>query len=240
MSHTLCRSLLLAAFFLPFAGLRAQVQSPVLDLRLKQGRFEDVVDARREIVQPQLEVHEQGKAALVNSGPIQIKAKQGDPLLHRGAQTWLMRMKLQAAATTDFFPVLGQWRAAGNQRMIAFILKGGEQPALAFHMTPDGLVTSQANAILPQPPPLGEWITVVGRFTPGKEVAIFAFDDKGSELGRAKYSRMVPSSVFSAPVNLSLASAPGSGMQVSSVKIWDQALSDEQVVMQARATITAR
>lgn len=234
------RGILIAACFLLVAGLRVHAQSPVVDITLKQGRFEDVTGARREIAQPKLELQEQGKAAAVSSGPVKIKAKQGDPLLGRGAQTWLMRIKLQTPATADYFPVFGQWKAAGNERMIAFILKGGDAPALAFHVTPDGTVPSQANAVLPEPPPVGEWVTVVGRFAPGKEIAIFAFDDQLRELGRTKYAKNVPASVFSAPVDHSLASAPGSNMLVSSVKIWNQALSDEQVVAQARATITAR
>lgn len=240
MKSILSRGIVLAACFLLAAGLRAQTQSPVLELKLKQGRLEDVTFARREVAQPKLEVQEQGRAVLLASSQVQVKAKEGDPLLGRGAQTWLMRIKLQAPATTEYFPLFGQWQAAGDERMIAFILKGGDAPALAFHVTPDGLVASQANAALPKAPPLGEWITVVGRFTPGKEVAIFAFDDKVVELGRFKYARVVPASVFSAPVDISLASPPGANMLVSSVKIWNQALSDEQVVAQARATITAR
>jgi hypothetical protein len=227
---TLFLSILLAS------GVRAQTPTVLLDLQVRNGKLEDVSDSHHPVVQKNLATREDGAAVVVPAGSVKIVYQPGDPLFQNGPRTWLLRCKLQAEPVEGYTPLVGQWKAAGNERIIALIMKGGQPGALAFHLSPDGRVEKQVIRLLPEPPTRDAWITVVAHYNPGGESGIFVFDDAGKLQSQAKTGSMAPAAVFSAPVDFELngPATPG-GLQVSAVRVWNGVLTPDQIQRAAAA-----
>jgi|GEM_PF-2360610 len=225
-------ALLAAVGLLVFHPFPASAADPILDIGIaKNDRIVDSSRLKRKLETAGASVYEkEGFAALSRYGAIKVPFKDGDPFFEGKKTTWMLRCKFDDLLYSSSYTIAGRWDHGTDDRIIAFTIspeKGGHP---RFHVASQGTLDSSQAVVLKEGIMAGTWITIVGRYKPGLELSVQAFDEDGGEIGSAVMRSGIPSRLFESDIPFSLGGPKGVGMQFTRFRAWDSVLSDQEVV----------
>jgi hypothetical protein len=207
----------------------AAASEPILDVAI--GKDDRVADSSRFERSPEV------NRVTVNSGEetaylrgadaIVFPYEEMDPLFGQGPFTWMMRCKFENSFHPNPFVIAGRWDSNNNQRIIAFVIDAMLPKFLiAESGFLDGTVTSNSmSSELYE----GDWLTIVGRYTPGRELAMKVYDSSGELMEERSVTSDLPEAILDAPIPFTIGSAGNATMDFSRLRVWNSALSDREL-----------
>lgn len=227
-SRTACA--LLMVFFLANTHVWA-APAPILDVAMSgRSAMVDKSKFRRKLEMPQLSPGSKEDAVLLGSGRhITIPFEEKDPLFAQGPCTWMMRCQImQIQVDRNGYLLAGRWTARDDQRIIMLSLPGKSgQPLLQVSSV--GGLEGRSFVKLKSQVPEGEWVTIVGRFDPGTELALQVFDENGELLDNAVSSKEIPGDLPNYPLPFTIGRGVPSEMEFTRFRAWNSALSDSDI-----------
>ena len=214
----------LAADVTPVLDLKAV---PSDDLKVVIGKNIDLdIDAGKVESTPEGLSIKDGRAVTILHDP-------KSPVFGKGSFTWIVKCRIADPFAPSRSPILlgrwevGHWKEPLDQRVVAIGLVP-EKGELNFMLSPNGTADACVGAQMP-PVTAGAWIQVVFRVEVGRFMAFSIYDDQGDILAEEKIRELEMKGLFDAPADLVLGAGPEAGVTLSRVRIWDKALSPDQV-----------
>ncbi len=164
---------------------------------------------------------------------ITIPFNDQDPLFIQGPCTWMMRGKFkQVQASDDGLLLAGRWEGRGDRRIIMLgLARKTGQPSI--QVSSAGGLDARGVVKLKTQVPEDAWVTIVGRFDPGVELAVQLFDEKGELLESAVTSTNVPGALSDFPLPFVIGrGAPSevpSGVEFARFRAWNSVLPDDDI-----------
>ncbi len=228
-AHATC--ILLAGLFLVESyTLFAQAPDPILDVAASGGAMVgDKSKSERTLKTPKLlPGTEENAVFFPSSTAVTVPFNDQDPLFIQGPCTWMMRCKIKQVASDDGYLLAGRWEGREDRRimMLGLARKTG-QPSLQVSSV--GGLDARGVVKLKSQVPENAWVTIVGRFDPGVELAVQLFDEKDELLDSTVISSKVPGVLPDFPLPFILGRGVPSEMEFARFRAWNSALSDEDI-----------
>lgn len=215
---------------LSFTGHAMSAPDPVLDLTALGGSVVDGSASQRTLKVPKLSPGSDGNAVVLSvNKSLRVPFNEGDALYAPGPWTWLIRCKFQRVLSDkgDIF-VASRWEGAGDQRIIVLSIDGASGRG-RFQVSATGALDSTAGVQSKSPIPEGEWITLVGRFEPGKDLTLQVFTAGGELIESAERSKNVPEQLPQFSLPIVIGRGISSDMEFARLRAWTAALSDDEI-----------
>lgn len=208
---------------------------PVLDLRAtKNGELKNFGGKKADvdIDAGKVESPDDG-LSILGGRAVTILHDAKSPIFGRGSFTWIIKCKFNDPAAPSESPILlgrwevGKWNSPENLRVAAVGLVP-EKGTLNFMLSPDGAAETCVGAQSP-PVPAGGWVQIAFRVEMGRFMGFSVFDDRGDFVFEETVREIDVEHLFDAASDLVIGAGPDVGMTLARVRVWDKALSPDQV-----------
>lgn len=208
------------------------IPEPVLNLQADTSSITDISSAARSLKLHGTESGWNNVGLIIPSAGVRIIFDKNDPLFSLGDCTWLLQCIIKdPTAWESPYSLGGRWEPNTNERVIA-LAANGPDGRLRGNLSTNG--EAKAGTIVaasPEPPlPAEEWISIVFTYKAGKSLSTRIFSRDGSLLGERTYREDIPDKLYDAPADFTLGSPKEVGLEVKSLRVWDEALTEHDIM----------